>query len=382
MIEGGGMGRRTICIDCRYIGPRPSGIAETVRALVDFVPELAPDLDFLLLRSPAHRGALSKAVNVREVVVPSAANGPATMWWLPRVVDLSAVSLFHATFNIMPAGLKAPCVTTIHDLMWLTEPQLCSARLAGRAQALFHGHGIRRALRKSAAIVTVSEASRREIIAHSPPAARQTFVTMSGVSPEFRPVPRNILRLAELGVRPDRRFVLTVGQYAPYKNHEGALRAFACAFADRPEIDLVLVQRMGARGERLLRLAKELGIRGRVRLLQPVSRADLVQLYSSASALLHPSFCEGFGNPLAEAMACGCPVVTSNVSAMPEVTGGAALLAPPDDFPKLAEALRKAVDDKAQAAAMREAGLARAATLNWRSFAADTLAVYRGVLAS
>lgn len=376
------MARRTVCIDCRYIGPRPSGIAETVRALVDFVPGLAPELDFLLLRSPAHRGALTEATNVREVVVPYAANGPATMWWLPRLVDLSAVSLFHATFNIMPAGLKAPCVTTIHDIMWLVEPQLCSARIAGRAQALFHGHGIRRALRKADAIVTVSEASRTQIVAHFPPAAQRTFVTLSGVSPDFRPIPRDASRLAELGVRPDRRFVLTVGQYAPYKNHEGALRAFAYAFACRPEIDLVLVQRMGTGGERLLRLAEELGIGGRVRLLQPVSRTDLVQLYSAASALLHPSFCEGFGNPLAEAMACGCPIVTSNVSAMPEVTGGAALLAAPDDVPGLAQALRKAVDDTAQSASMRHAGLTRAAMLDWRSFAADTLAVYRRVLDS
>src|SRR5690606_25661446 len=250
-----GNARRTICIDCRYLGPRPSGIAETVRALVDFVPDLAPDLDFLLLRSPDHSGRLSAAANVREVDVPQAANGPATMWWLPRVVDLTGVSLFHATFNIMPAGLKMPCITTVHDLMWLTHPHWCNSRPIGRLQALFHGHGIKRALRRAAAITTVSAASRREIAAHFPPAAERTFVTRSGVSPDFRPARRDRLRLAQLGRRPDRAFVLTVGQDAPYKNHDGALRAFAHAFAARPDIDLVLVQRMGKGGERLLRLA-------------------------------------------------------------------------------------------------------------------------------
>lgn len=381
MAKPDGNKRDLVCIDCRYLGPRPSGIAETVRALVDFIPALAPDLDFLLLRSPAYEGRLSDAANVREVVVHRAANGPATMWWLPRVTDLSDVSLFHATFNIMPAGLTMPCVTTIHDLMWLTNPRWCNSRPLGRMEALFHAHGIRRALRRAAAITTVSEASRTQIIAHCPPAGRETFTTMSGVSPDFRPVRRDTARLAELGLRPDRQFVLTVGQYAPYKNHEGALHAFAHAF-DRSDIDLVLVQRMGRKADRLLRLAAALGIRERVHLLRPVSRQDLVQLYSAAAALLHPSFCEGFGNPVAEAMACGCPVVTSNVSAMPEVTAGAALLAPPRDPRAIAAALRRAVDDRKLAASMREAGLARAAQLSWRAFAAETLAVYRRVLAA
>ncbi|WP_338425939.1 glycosyltransferase family 4 protein [Sphingopyxis kveilinensis] len=374
--------RATICIDCRYLGPRPSGIAETVRALVDFVPDLAPDLDFLFLRSPAHDRRLSDAANVREIAVPAAANGPATMWWLPRVVDLSGVNLFHATFNIMPAGLGMPCVTTVHDLMWLTHPHWCNARPHGRPQALFHAHGIKRALRSAAAIATVSEASRAEIVSRFPAAAGRTFVTLSGVSSDFRPARRDAAQLGQLGVRTGRPFVLTVGQYAPYKNHEGAVRAFAIAFADRPDIDLILVQRMGRRAHRLLRLAEALGIGRRVRLLRSVSRQDLVQLYSAAAALLHPSFCEGFGNPLAEAMACGCPVVTSNLSAMPEVTGGAALLAPPDDPHAIAASLRKAVTDPKQAETMRGAGLARAAQLSWRTFAADTLAIYRRVLAA
>lgn len=382
MAQPSGSARRTVCIDCRYLGPRPSGIGETVRALVDYAPELAPDLDFLLLRSPAHKGRLSSEPNVREVVVPHAANGPATMWWLAHVVDLTGVSLFHATFNIMPAGLKMPCITTIHDMMWLTHPHWCNPRPYGRLQALFHGHGIKRALHRAAAIVTVSEASRRAIVERFPEAAERTFVTLSGVSREFRPVPRDSLRLAELGMRPDRPFVLIVGQYAPYKNHEGALRGFAHAFSDRTDVDFVLVQRMGQNAARLLQLASSLGLSGRVRLLRSVSRQDLIQLYSTAAALLHPSFCEGFGNPLAEAMACGCPVVTSDISAMPEVTGGAAVLASPDDPEAIGNALRSVVEDKDETARMRQAGVARAAQLSWRTFAADTVAVYRGVLAS
>src|SRR5690606_24928626 len=214
-------------------------------------------------------------------------------------------------------------------------------------------HGIKRALHRAAAIVTVSEASRRAILERCPEAAERTFVTLSGVSREFHPVPRDSLRLAELGMRPDRPFVLTVGQYAPYKNHEGALRGFAHAFSDRTDVDFVLVQRMGENTARLLQLASTLGLSGRVRLLRPVSRQDLIQLYSTAAALLHPSFCEGFGNPLAEAMACGCPVVTSDISAMPEVTGAAAALASPDNPEAIGNALRRVVEEKDEAERMR-----------------------------
>ena len=371
----------TICIDCRYIGPRPSGIGEVVQALVDFVPGLAPDLRFLLLRNPA-ADRLSLADNVRETIVPQAANGPATLWWLSHCVDLSGVDLFHAPFNIMPAGLAMPCVTTVHDIMWLSNPDYCGSGMLAPIERAFYAHGIGRALRRSAAITTVSEASRDAIAAWSPDAADRIVVTRSGVSPAFRPVDSDPGMLVSLGLPPGRRFVLTVGQFAPYKNHEGALRGFAAAFRDRGDVDLIFVQRMGRDTARLLRLARKLGLGGRIHLLRSVGRDDLVHLYSGALALLHPSLCEGFGNPLAEAMACGCPVVTSNLSAMPETTGGAASLVDPRDPLEIAAALRRIADHPEHARAMRERGLARAATLDWRDFAAANLEVYRKTLAS
>ncbi|WP_315759797.1 glycosyltransferase family 1 protein [Sphingomonas sp. Y38-1Y] len=372
----------TVCIDCRYIGPRPSGIAEVVRGLIDHLPALAPDLHFRLLRHPAHPGALSRAPNVSEQVVAAAANGPATMWWLPRAADLSGVDLFHATFNTMPAGLGMPCVVTVHDIMRLTHPAWCRPGVRGGVERAFYGHGLRRAIRSADAIAAVSAATAAAIASYHSPAAARTAVTLSGVSDRFRPQPPEPERIATLGLSPWRPFVLTVGQHAPYKNQGAALRAFALAFADDPGIDLVLVQRQGAGTRPLERLARSLGIRDRVRFLPTVDADDLVALYGAARVLLHPSFAEGFGNPVAEAMACGCPVVTSTTSAMPEVAGGAALLADPHDPAAIARQLLAAVRDPVQAAAMREAGLVRARALRWRDFAAANLAIYRRVLSS
>jgi alpha-1,3-rhamnosyl/mannosyltransferase len=370
-----------IGIDCRYIGARPSGIGEVVQALVDHAPALAPDLRFLLLKHPAAPARLSHADNVEEVVVRAPANGPTTMWWLPLVVDLSPLSLFHATFNIMPAGLAMPCVTTIHDIMWAAHPELCRPRFWRAGETWFYRQGIMRALAKADAIAAVSEATRAAIARFAPHAAARVSVTVSGVSSDFRPSATPPAEPPLPNLPRGRRYVLTVGQYAPYKNHEGAIAGFAAAFAGREDVDLVLVQRLDQATDGLKMQARALGIEARVHFLSGVTRDQLVTLYHGAAALLHPSFYEGFGNPLAEAMACGCPIVTSDRSAMPEVTGGAALLANPHDPAAIGAQLRAVVDDPVLAADLAQRGLARAGELSWRRFAEANVAIYRETLA-
>ena len=369
-----------ILIDCRYLNGRPSGIGEVVLALATHLPRQAPDLEFTFLTNAAAPQPLRNDANVTCVQVAAPANGPGTMWFMPRLVDLDHIALFHAPANILPAGLKMPTVTTIHDLMWLEHPEWCSPGLLHPVRRAFFASGIRRALRRSAAIAAISNATATAITRHCPDAEMRTHVTLSGVSEDFVPVQRNARVLAGCGLYPQRRYVLVVGQYAPYKNHDGAIRAFAAACRTIEDIDLVLVQRQGPSSARLLKLARQLGLGDRVRFTGPVERAELVQLYSSAELLLHPSLCEGFGNPVLEAMACGCPVITSSISAMPEVAGGAALLADPRDTDDLARQIRKVLADDGLAQALRTRGHARAEEMRWERFAQANLSIYRRVL--
>jgi glycosyltransferase involved in cell wall biosynthesis len=144
---------------------------------------------------------------------------------------------------------------------------------------------------------------------------------------------------------------------------------------------LVFVHRRGAGAERLRKAARELGIEDRLHILTHVLNTDLQVLYSHAIALCHPSLYEGFGNPIAEAMACACPVVTSNLSAMPEVAGGAALLVNPTDLDALAAAMRRIRQEPSLAAALRLAGLERAKHLSVERFAKANVALYHRLLA-
>lgn len=347
-----------------------------IRGLVDHAPSLAPDLDFVLLTNPAKRERLSKAPNVNEVPVSAAANGPVSMWFLPQFAELNGIDLFHATANTLPAGLEMPCVTTIHDIMWLQNPEWCDTSVLAPVKRWFFSHGIQRAFVRSARIATVSEASRHAIMAHDPTLAERLVVTRSGVCKRFRHDGQPPETL-EAGAN----YVLVVGQFAPYKNHERALEAFALAFADNPHMRIVFVQRQGQEASQLERLAERLGVRDKLELSDSLPEAELIRLYSHATALLHPSLCEGFGNPLAEAMACGCPVITSNRSAMPEVTGGAALLIDPLDPEDIAKALRMVSGSTDEANRLRKAGLARAQELRWTDFARENIAIYRAVLA-
>jgi glycosyltransferase involved in cell wall biosynthesis len=369
-----------ILIDCRYVNGRPSGIGEMVLALATHLPRQAPDLDFTFLISPAAPQLLCNAANVTCVRVAAPANGPGTMWFMLRLVDLDDIDLFHAPANILPAGLTMPTVTTIHDLMWLEHPEWCSPGLLHPVRRAFFASGIRRALRRSKAIAAISDATATAIKRHFPDAEMRTHVTLSGVSEDFAPVQRNAGVLAGCSLNPSRRYILVVGQYAPYKNHDGAIKAFAVACKSIEDIDLVLVQRQGPSSAALLKLARQLGVGDRVRLTGPVDRAELVQLYSSAESLLHPSLCEGFGNPVLEAMACGCPVVTSSISAMPEVAGGAALLADPHDTDDLARQIRDVLGGDGLAQDLRRRGRARAAEMRWERFAEANLSIYRRIL--
>lgn len=379
-----------ICIDCRYIRERPSGIAPLVQALVDYLPELAQDYRFLLMRHPKAPVPLSTAPNVEERVVVAEANGLSTLLRPHKIIDLTGVALFHATFNILPLRLRVPSVVTLCDIMWMKHPDWAHqpwwwGRVWGRVEAQFYTAGIRNTLRNATRIAAISQATKDEIGTVDRSAESRTRVTLLGVSEEFRLLQEPVRSgaIAEVMTRwlPGAgRYILTIGQFAGYKNQARVVQAFARAFADRPDVHLGMVQRLGPGAKVLQPMAQSLKIGDRVHFLPSVPFEELVVLLNGALALCHPSLYEGFGNPPAEALGCGCPVVTSNRSSMPEVSADAAVYVDPENVDSIAEGLRRVVDEPGLAETLRLKGLARAKQLSWKAFAQANLEIYRELL--
>jgi glycosyltransferase involved in cell wall biosynthesis len=237
-----------------------------------------------------------------------------------------------------------------------------------------------RSARAADAIIINSESLRAEVSKYLQVDDRKLKLIYEAVDHElFKPgdAAAARARVASRGVT--KPFVLFVSSLWPYKNCDGLLRAWALARGELGERQLAVVgigrdqEYLGS----LHSLAAELGISGDVVFVGGVPLEETVSFYRAADALVYPSLNETFGLPLLEAMACGCPVVTSDTSAMPETAGGAAVLADPKEPASIARGIVEAAGP--QRDRLRVAGLRRASQFNWAATGAATLDVYREV---
>jgi glycosyltransferase involved in cell wall biosynthesis len=234
-----------------------------------------------------------------------------------------------------------------------------------------------RSAKVAEAIIINSESLRAEIKQHLEVDDRKLKLIYEAVDHDlFRPGDADEARawVASYGVT--KPFVLFVSSMWPYKNTDGLLRAWAhgrTEFGDR-QLAIVGPIRDEKYGAALHALVAELGIGDDVVFTGGVPLDETVRFYQAADVFVYPSFNETFGLPILEAMACGCPVVTSDTSAMPETAGGAAVLARPGDPASIARAIGEAIGGRDR---LRDAGLRRAGQFTWGSTAASTLDVYR-----
>ncbi len=369
------MGR--FVIDARYVRSRPSGIGNYVAALTDRLPALAPDAHFRFWTHP-ERPDLAQAPNVRCVVVPAVADGLRTLL-LPSVLDrLEPDDVLHFPYSLLGRGLPCPTVVTIQDLMWFEHAALVDGRpLVRRAREKFYQTGMRWAFTHATRVIATSNATADRIRAVYPASATRIRVIPLAAGPAFaapadlQAAQREAARLVGSGAP----YYIAVGKNEPYKAHDIALHAFA--EAARPGELLVLVQRESS-GRGIPQLARKLGVADRVRWIPPVSETNLVTLLQGATALLQPSLVEGFGLPVLEAMACGCPVIASDTPALVEVSGGAGLHARVGDAAALADQIRR-LHDGSLRDELRQRGFERARIFTWDRTAAETLEVYRDV---
>ena len=290
------------------------------------------------------------------------------------------VDLLHVQFTAPPFA-PCPMVTTIHDLSFEHLPETFKRR--SRAQLRLT---VRRTARKAALILTLSEFSRRDIIETYAVDPERVMVTPAAAPTHFKPVVDET-KLKEMRERYDisANYLLSLGSIQPRKNLTRLIEAFLWLRAARPASQLPQLVIAGKRGwldSEVFRAAQQDGLNESVKFVGYVPEADLAALYSGAMCFIYPSYFEGFGLPVLEAMQCGAPVIAGNQTSLPEVAGDAALLFDPFDTRALGEAIARVIDLPDYRAELRVKGLNRAAEFSWIATARLTLKAYESAAAS
>ena len=360
-----------------FLVPGQTGGMEVVaRALVGALRDAAPGARFTAF---VNREAAGEDFGIESVTVPVAASR--RIEWvrgeqllLPGLAARARCDLVHSLGSTAPATGRFVRVTTIHDLNYLVVPD---------AHFGLRGLGMRvlvpLAARRSVRVIAGSEATRCDLVERLGMRRERIDVIPHGVEPSARvaPTPESELRARfALG---DRRVVLSLSAKRPHKNLRGLLDAVARIPAERRPV-LVLPGYSTPYENELREHAAALQVADDVRFAGWTSDADVAGLLAASGAFVYPSFYEGFGLPVLEAMAHGVPVACSDRSSLPEVAGGAALLFDPDDPGAIAAAIETLLEDRAAAERLRAAGRERAARFTWRRAAELHLASYERAL--
>jgi alpha-1,3-rhamnosyl/mannosyltransferase len=399
-------------LDGRTATPHFPGIGRYVTNLARaMTPLLAGDERLTLLYHPQHPLALPASRQVASLPVAASPFGLAQQWQIPRLLRLLRTDLYHSAYIVMPYAPGAPTVLTVYDLIPLLFPQQSS----GRARLMARWAN-RLALRAARAVLAISDATRRDYIHHLG-VRPDKIVTIplaaevggqgagdrgqgsgvrgqeAGVRGQGSGVSRNAphaLRTTHYALR-NTHYVLYLGSNKPHKNLVRLIEAWRIVASSfqlpasgldlNLNLSLVIAGSWDARYPEARHRVAELGLADRVVFLGPVAEAELPALYTGAELFVFPSLYEGFGLPVLEAMACGTPVVCSNVSSLPEVAGDAACQVNPLAVDELAAAIGRVLGDAALRQQMRERGLAQAARFSWPRTAQETLAVYRQITA-
>jgi glycosyltransferase involved in cell wall biosynthesis len=367
-------------LDLLYLVPGETGGRETyARELVPALLERSRELELVAFvnRDAGPRLAAELGDGVRAVVVPVSARNRA-QWALGELalVSLAArrarVEVLHSMANFAPAWGRFRRVVTIHDLQYRAVPELLSWPIRTGTSAL-----VSLAARRADRIIAVSAAGREEIVAGLGVARERIDVVPNGVRPPpAAPSTAGVRERHRLGQRP---VVLAVATNLPHKNLPVVIDALALMSSEQRPM-LVMVGH-GTDDGTLLARAATAGVAEDVRLLGARSTEELESLYALADCLVLPTLHEGFGLPVLEAMARSVPVVCSDIPALREVAGEAALYLDPHAPARIAARISELLADAGLAGRLRELGRARAAGFSWSAAAEGTLASYRRALA-
>lgn len=368
-----------VAIDARSLAGNRSGVSSTVENLVRHLVTVEPGLDLVLVLRAAGDAPDLGPASATPRIYPRSAFDLRSVYRFARRVKLDDCQVFHAPNNILPRGIAARTVLTVHDVMPLESTANVTRGIGERlVKHWFYHKFVPESVRRAGHVIADSNATYVSLCRFAPEAKGKTTVVHNGTDPSFKPLdPGEALRLTRAIEPEGLGLVVVIGNGSPHKNHHRAVEAYMRAFGERDDMRMVLVRRFLRRDRPMEALLRRPDVRDRVIHTPFLPQETLHALVCRARVFFFPSWVEGFGLPILEAMACRTPVVTSNVSAPAEVAGDAALLADPFDVDALAAALRRADGDEALRAELRARGEERVRAFTWDRAARQTLEIYR-----
>jgi len=373
-----------IGVDARLMHHQKAGISKYTWHLLQALSSLDLDEEFIIFQHRKQREEILRAPNFRRATLYAPVHHALEQWMLPVELLRFNLTLLHSTDFIPPLRTHIPTVITVHDLAFLHYPHFLTS-----SSAAYYGQ-IDRAARSASHIIVPSEQTRNDLVGILGTPTDKISVIYEAAAEMFQPLPLEETRASvqrDFGL--PSQYFLFVGTIEPRKNIIGLLQAFqylksryAADENHGASVRNVALAIAGGKGwlyEETLESVRRLGIERDVHFVGRVSDEQLHRLYVGARALVHPAHYEGFGLPPLEAMACGTPVIVSNVSSLPEVVQDAALLVDPSEPEEIAVAMHRLLTDDGLRAELIEKGRQRAASFSWQRAAIETLAVYHKV---
>ncbi len=365
-----------IGIDARKL--HDFGIGTYIRNLLRQLARLDQDTEFVLLSRPEDAQALGAlGRNFRAVHEKAGNYSIAEQIRIPLALKREKIELFHAPHYVLPPLIGCPSVVTIHDCIHLMFPQYLPNALALRYARVSMALAAKRATR----VLTVSESSKRDIIRFFGTSPDKIDVIYNAYDERFglQPGEEDIIRVRERYQLQD-QFVLYAGNVKPHKNLERLIDAVHLVRnRGLDHLKLVMIGDEISKYAALRRAVHRHQLHKYVRFLGYLPEGTLAAMYRLASVFVFPSLYEGFGLPPLEAMASGTPVVTSNVSSLPEVAGDAAVLVDPYDPEAIADGIYRVLTNDTLRNELRTKGLARAGHFSWESSVRRVRDIYREV---
>jgi glycosyltransferase involved in cell wall biosynthesis len=365
-----------IGIDARKL--HDFGIGTYIRNLLRHLARMDDRTEYIVVCRPEDRAGLSALGENFRLVSESAGNYTvAEQVKIPLVLQREGVTLFHAPHYVLPPLIRCRSVVTIHDCIHLMFPQYLPNRFAFTYAKASIGLAARRATR----VLTVSESSKRDILRFVDAEPEKIDVIYNAYDERFAidPAEEQVVRVRERFQLQD-EFVLYAGNVKPHKNLERLIDAFQIVRKrGLDHLKLVLIGDEISKYTALRRAVHRHQLHKYVRFLGYLPEETLAVMYRLAGVFVFPSLYEGFGLPPLEAMASGTPVVTSNVSSLPEVAGDAAVLVDPYDPAAIADGIYRVLSDEQLRKDLRHRGVARAGMFSWEQSVRRVRQIYAEV---